>query len=389
MDWATRRKLQYFAIIVAFALVFFVIPFYMFIYKAPTCFDNLKNGNEKGIDCGGDCRLLCSAQIAEPVSKWDPRVFKVSEGVYSVLAYLENQNVTAEVLYAPYTFKLYDRQNVLVVEKSGSSFIPRGATFALFEGNIRTGERVPVRATFEFGKKLEWISNTAAPAQISVESKALSKEDTTPRIDAVVKNNEFQSVNNIEFTAVVYDGQGNAIGASRTFVESLLKGESEPLVFTWPQPFATKADVCDAPVDVALLLDRSGSMASLGDNPPQPLTDVKSAANFFTRQMGSGDKVSLISFANDATSDKTLTASFDSVTAAIDGLSILKNGTQNTNIADAIDKARSELGSTRHADISAKVMILLTDGIANRPEKTGDAGFAESSALQSLSLIHI
>jgi len=386
MDWATRRKLQYFAIIVAFALVFFVIPFYMFIYKAPTCFDKLKNGNEKGIDCGGDCRLLCSAQITEPVSKWDPRVFKVTDGTFSVLAYFENQNVTAEVLQAPYTFKLYDKDNVLVVERSGITFVPRGAIFALYEGNINTGQRVPTRATFEFGKNLVWISNIAPRTNLSIESKALSKEDTTPRIDAVVKNNELNQVNNLEFTAIVYDGEGNAIGASRTFVENLAKGEDAPLAFTWPQPFTTKSDICDSPVDVALLLDRSGSMASLGSNPPQPLTDVKNAATFFTQQLGTSDRVTLISFANEATNDESLTTNFESVRNAIDTLSILKLGTQNTNIADAIDKAKAELGTGRQGDSSGKVTILLTDGIANRPEKSGDGQFAERSALESSTL---
>jgi Mg-chelatase subunit ChlD len=383
MDWATRRKLQYFGVIVAFALIFFVIPFYMFIYKAPTCFDSLKNGSEKGIDCGGDCRLLCSAQIAEPVQKWDPRVFKVSDGTFSVLAYLENQNVTAEVLQAPYIFKLYDKDNVLVVERSGITFVPRGATFALYEGNINTGQRVPTRATFEFGKNLVWISNVTPRTNLSIESKALSKEDTTPRIDAVVKNNEFYAVTNLEFTAIIYDGQGNAVGASRTFVENLDKGEVTPLVFTWPQPFTTKSDVCDAPVDVALLLDRSGSMASLGSNPPQPLSDVKNAATFFTQELSVGDRVALISFANEATDDESLTANFETVRNAIDSLSILKSGTQNTNIADAIEKARLELSAGRQGDSSGKVMILLTDGIANRPEKSGDENFAERTALES------
>lgn len=383
MDWATRRKLQYFGVIVAFALIFFVIPFYMFIYKAPTCFDKLKNGNEKGIDCGGDCRLVCSAQIAEPVEKWDPRVFKITDGVFSVLAYLENQNVTAEVLQAPYVFKLFDKDNVLVVERSGTTFVPRGTTFALYEGNINTGQRVPTRATFEFGKNLVWESNTLPRPNLSIESKALSREDSAPRIDAVVKNNEFNVLNNLEFTAIVYDGEGNAIGASRTFVESLAKGEDAPLVFTWPEPFTTKSDICDAPVDVALLLDRSGSMASIGKTPPQPLTDVKSAAAFFVGELSKKDKVAFVSFANEATNDEKLTANFISVRDAINSLSILNTGTQNTNIADAIDKARLELVSGQQGDTTSKVMILLTDGVANRPEKSGDESFAERTAVEN------
>lgn len=382
MDWATRRKIQYLSILVAGIIVFFVIPFYAFIYKAPTCFDNLKNGDETGVDCGGACKLICSSQIAEPISRWDPRVFKVSEGTYSVLAYLENPNVTAEVVSAPYTFKLYDKDNILVTERSGTTFIPRGQTFALYEPNISTGERVPTRATFEFGKNLTWVKNVAPQSDITVTSKALSREDSTPRVDAVVINNGTTLIPHIEFVAIVYDGAGNAIGASKTFVDDLVRGSTKSLVFTWPQPFTTKSDACDQSVDVALVLDRSGSMASLGENPPQPLTDVKSAASFFVGKLRSTDQASLISFANEASNpiDSTLTSNFKQVISAIDAISINKKGLQNTNIADAIAKAREELLSVRHKNDSLKVMITLTDGVANRPEQSGDSTYAETVA---------
>jgi Mg-chelatase subunit ChlD len=382
MDWATRRKIQYLSILVAGIIVFFVIPFYVFIYKAPTCFDNLKNGDETGVDCGGACELVCSSQIAEPISRWDPRVFKVSDGTYSVLAYLENPNVTAEVANAPYTFKLFDKDNILVSERSGTTLIPRGQTFALYEPNISTGERVPTRAVFEFGKNLTWVKNTAPQEDITVTSKALSREDSTPRVDAVVVNNGTTLIPHIEFVAIVYDGAGNAIGASKTFVNDLVRGSTKSLVFTWPQPFTTKSDSCDQPVDVALVLDRSGSMASLGENPPQPLTDVKTAAAFFVGKLRSTDQVSLVTFANEASSpiDSNLSSDFKDVAASIDAINIAKNGLQNTNIADAIAKAREELLSPRHKNNSQKVMITLTDGVANRPERSGDAAYAETIA---------
>jgi len=381
--WATRRKIQYLSILVAGIIIFLVIPFYAFIYKSATCFDGVKNGDENGVDCGGACRLVCSAQIAEPISRWDPRVFEVSDSVYSVVAYLENSNVTAEVTDAPYLFKLYDKDNVLVTERSGTTFIPRGRTFALFEGNIATGERVPTRATFEFGKNLSWVKNVLPQEDITVSSKALSKEDTTPRVDTVVVNNSNDRVPHIEFVVIVYDGSGNAIGASKTFVDDLASRTTKSLVFTWPQPFTTKSQSCDNPVDVALVLDRSGSMKILGENPPQPLTDVKTAAAFFVSQLKSSDQATLISFANEASSpvDTELGANFSKLSSAIQKLSIDPNGLQNTNMADAIAKARLELTSVRHKNNSQKIMITLTDGIANRPEKKGDATFAESSAI--------
>jgi len=383
LDWSTKRKLQYFAIIVGFILLFFVVPFYAFIYRPPSCFDGLKNGLEKGIDCGGACRLICSAEAITPILRWDPRVFSVSPESYSVLAYVENPNIAAEVLSAPYTFKIYDKDGSLITERRGTTFIPRNKTFAIFDGNFTAGDRVPFRATFEFGK-LVWTRNTAEEPEISVVNTALMNEDTVPRVEATVENKTLERVSNIELVSIIYDGSDNAIAASRTFLESLERGETAPIVFTWPQKFSTKSEVCSLPVDVALVIDRSGSMDDLGANPPQPLTDVKNAAIFFINQLNLADQGALVTFANSASqpTDFSLGGDFEGLKNAISNIQILSGEIQNTNIADGIAKAREELNSLNHKESSNKVMILLTDGVATLPADRNNPNYPEDSALE-------
>jgi hypothetical protein len=388
LAWATKRKLFYFGIIVAFTIIFIVIPFYVFIYEAPTCFDGRRNGGEDGVDCGGACRLLCSALITEPIPTWDPRVFRVSPGVYSVLAYLENPNATGEVLLAPYTFRLYDKDSTLVAERSGQTFIPKGKAFAIFEGNIQTGERIPIRATFDFDRELVWITDLEPEPVLQVTNKALSREETTPRVDATVTNTGLERVAYIELVAIIFDASGNAIGSSRTFVESLEKGESKDIVFTWPMPFETKAEICATPVDVSLVLDRSGSMSFLGQDPPQPLTDVKNAAAFFVNQLTDKDQVAVVSFATTASTpaDSPLTSDLEAVKRAIDGINIFPNETQHTNIGDGLKRGLEELNSERHNQSSGKYIVMLTDGVATRPTQGGDSAYPENYALQIANL---
>lgn len=384
LDWATKRKLQYFALIVIAIMFVFVIPFYIFIYKTPTCFDGIRNGNETGVDCGGSCRLICSVQIDEPISRWDPRVFRVSDGVYSAIAYLENPNIAGEVINAPYTFTLYDRAGAIITERSGVTFIPRGSAFAVFEGRIETGERIPVRAAFRFNDNLSWTRNTAPMPDITVLNKALVRPDSSPRVDASVSNNGFDRLRNIEFVAIISDGAGNAIGASRTFVEYLERGETIPLVFTWPEPFETRADICESPVDVALVIDRSGSMEFLNKTPPQPLTDVKDAAVYFVNQLGKNDQATVVSFGNEASVDSTLTSQKDALIQKVDSISILTDSVQNTNFADGITKAFNELFSERGRNNVGKVIVALTDGVATLPKKTGDETYPETFALEEV-----
>lgn len=383
MDWATKRQLQYFTIIFFAVIVPVAIFFFVFVYQAPTCFDGVQNGKESGIDCGGACRLLCTAEIAEPISRWDPRVFKVGASSYSVLAYLENPNVAAEVFYAPYSFKLYDAQGTLITERLGKTYIPKGGNFAIFEPNIDTGQRVPTRATFQFSGPLTWIRNTDISPSIVVTNQALMSASTTPRIEATVKNNSLVRVPNIDLTAVVSDGAGNAIGASRTFISALNAGETQNVTFTWPTPFVTKAEVCASPVDVLLLLDRSGSMAALGSNPPQPLTDVKTAGVYFINQLDKNDTAGLVSFATSVstTTETNLTSDFTALISAIDALSIHTDGLQQTNISGALAQSLTEFQSARHRSGVMEVAVLLTDGVATEPSKPGDPTFPERSAL--------
>lgn len=382
LAWDTKRKLQYFSMIVGFILVFVIIPFYFFIYTPPNCFDGVKNGKETGIDCGGDCRLVCPAEALSPILRWDPRIFEVSPGVFSLLSYIENPNVTAEVRLAPYTFKIYDRDGGLIAERKGETFIPRGKTFAVFDGNFSLEEKTPFRAVFEFGP-LIWTRVTDPDPDIEVTNKALMNEETLPRVEATIENREQDRIYNIDLTAIIFDGAGNAIASSRTFVEELNRGERANVFFTWPRPFKTTSKVCESPVDVALVMDRSGSMLFGGNNPPQPLTDVKNSAITFVNQLGQNDQGSLISFATSASNpiDSNLSNDFVSLKQAISNIQVFSSGIQNTNIAAGVSMAKEELVSPRSRVNADKIMVVLTDGVATHPQKSGDPLFPETSAI--------
>jgi hypothetical protein len=119
------------------------------------------------------------------------------------------------------------------------------------------------------------------------------------------------------------------------------------------------------PVDVMLVIDRSGSM---GD-PPVPIANVKAAAKAFVDKLDPlVDQVGLVSYADSATLDHQLAggvSGFAEVKGAIDDLS----AGGYTNIGDGVYTAQQELQSVRHNPDAIPVIVLLTDGIANRQNK--------------------
>ena len=194
-------------------------------------------------------------------------------------------------------------------------------------------------------------------------------------------------------------------------------------------------NLCSADVDVILVMDRSGSMGDGGvesrcewenlewvhntfmcvnheqsgltegecqamdDGAPQcssgftytsaipnKIEDAKTAANSFLDNLGISDQSALVSFASDATLNKTLSNNHGLTQTAVNAL--VTSGA--TNIGDAIVLANTELGDDNSNGNSQanKVMILLTDGKANRPfsppaPATDPEDYAERKAEES------
>ena len=114
------------------------------------------------------------------------------------------------------------------------------------------------------------------------------------------------------------------------------------------------------PLDVMLVLDRSGSMGIPSWD--EPIDYAKDAAKALLDQLDSSeDRVGLVSYADSAHLDQGLTSNFSLVETAVSALSA--NGL--TNIGDGVWTAQHELGN-RVDKTRLPVIVLLTDGIANR-----------------------
>lgn len=206
-----------------FAL-FVLLAFFIFAPRpAPPC-----------SDLPGSSRP-CAVSSARDLLVYWARPFPVSSGVWSAVAYVENPNQSLGIGTIAYRFKLYDDQDILVAERDGQTAVPPNETFAVFEGGIGTGVRVPVRALFEFLGTPLWRRELPAP-DVSVSGVALSSP-AAPRIDATLQNRTSAPVANIESVVIVYGTDGNAIGVSKTAVPYLEAGGEAPIFFTWGSPF--------------------------------------------------------------------------------------------------------------------------------------------------------
>lgn len=120
-------------------------------------------------------------------------------------------------------------------------------------------------------------------------------------------------------------------------------------------------DITSNPVDIVLVLDRSGSMAG------SPIANLKNGAKKFIDiiyeatttnhdgNIGSGSRIGIVSFADVATQDTGLITSVASLDAAVNALS----AGGNTNHGDAFTKA---INLFDPSSSNNKVIVMFTDG---------------------------
>lgn len=322
-------------------------------------------------------------------------MFEVLPGVWSAIVYVENPNTNVDAIYLPYAFTIFGDNNQILIERKSATILPKNRTTGIFEGNINIPvNQRPRRALFEIGADILWQKNEENPPDIKITHTPILRLDTAPRVEAIVRNNDLKDLKNIEFVIAIFDGSGNAIGASRTFLDEIKRNQSSNIFFTWPKPFDLPTLQCDNPSDVILAIDRSGSMSSEGSNPPEPLTSARSAAVSFVEALNPSDKVGIVSFATSSKEpiDSYLTSNFDDSKKIIENISIENGTTQYTNIFDAVRSSSQELTSirSRGGNVS-RILVLLTDGVANNPRnpeggtESDDILYAESLALEEAS----
>ena len=366
--WAFYRRIQYGTGFVAFWMFIFVSVYMVNFYQSPTCFDGRENGEERGTDCGGVCNRICIFDVKAPTVQWS-RSFRVTDGQFNAVAYIENNNLTAASPEVPYTLSLYDSQG-LIAERSGTTILPPDSVYPVFEARIDTQGRVPTQTIMELGDITTWIQASDGRKQFTVQSRELTGADARPRLEAQIYNNALTSVKEAEVVATIFDAKGNALTSSRTFIDDFAPRSTQTAVFTWPEPIAKTLRSCDVPTDVLLAIDLSGSMNNDGDTPPQPITSVLAAAQGFTSRLQVGDQAALVTFATDAITQNTLTGNVQQVATDIAALTIdPEEETGSTNTGDALYRGGEELTSLRHNTEARKVMVLLTDGLATAPDE--------------------
>lgn len=232
MGFRTRRQL----IIIFILFLAVAIPAALIIYRyipRPTCFDNVKNQGEEGIDCGGPC-IPCALKHPHDMAVFWVRFVEVRENTYDVAAEVRNSNIKLGAPDFEYDFRFYDDAGVLVAERVGHSFIFPGETIHPVEASIET-QRTLKQVTLTI-KNVNWLFTDRLPPDVVLGDKQLNVDPLkrSSILTATLVNRSLLDFREVFLSALIMDAMGNVIAVSKVTEKDLLSGETRPVVFSWP-----------------------------------------------------------------------------------------------------------------------------------------------------------
>lgn len=231
MKWWTLKR-QLVGIIFFSSIALAVTGTLVYIYPRSSCFDNIKNGDEENVDCGGSC-APCLGEVRGLKRIW-VRYFKIRPGVYDVAALLENINIQAGARSVRYTVTLLDARDRPIGEvRHGKTFIYPGEKIFLFEPLIDTGDKIPTSVHLTIDQ-IPWERMSQEnPFGVNVVRKDFA---SVPQPIATIRfaNTSLSDERNFEVSVWLEDGSGNAYAVSRTLIDVIKTGETRDAVFTWP-----------------------------------------------------------------------------------------------------------------------------------------------------------
>lgn len=236
MTWASKRQTS----VILLLLGLTAIPVLLIVYRVasipPTCSDKKQNQSEVGIDCGGPCSLMCRSQVSDLVVSWK-RFFLVGSGVYNVVVYVENPNAEAGAQNVGYQIRIFNAEGISMYERHGATTVPAKRSVPIVETGISFGSQIPSRIEFKFDDGVVWMKQDFKEVPLVTSNNSLIGATSSPKLTTNIVNKDTNSYSNVEIVAILYDDAGNAMGASRTYLDGIGAGETVPVTFTWPSPF--------------------------------------------------------------------------------------------------------------------------------------------------------
>jgi hypothetical protein len=215
--------------------------YFSYLKPAPTCFDNIQNQGEEGVDCGGPCAKVCTPTSIQPIAVMgDVTTFTTSPNRVTFLVRVVNANSDFAARSFDYRFDLYNATGTnatgtLIQSISGQSFAYAGEVKYLIFPNEEVSSSVN-RATFT-AMNPEWAKSSdfgAAPQLVVQNVKTETVSSSTIGAGGTLTNNDTSAFDKVTVIAIFKDAAGAPVGASQTELDNVAANGTYDFSVTYP-----------------------------------------------------------------------------------------------------------------------------------------------------------
>ena len=227
-------------IIIGLIFIFILSGFIFWIYHStrpnPTCSDGIKNQGEEEIDCGGPCSP-CKISLLEDLEVLLTKAIPTQENYYDLVAQIKNPNQNYGSGQIPYQFELYDNQDNLVAQSSGSTFILPNQTKYLVQMRVEGSSPVN-KIKLSFGQ-FEWreIKDDYQPPQLVVQQKEFrllsSEELGFSQARAILVNKSNFDFDEVSIDILLFDTDRSLLALNIAEIRTFLSGQKRDFFATW------------------------------------------------------------------------------------------------------------------------------------------------------------
>lgn len=205
----------------------------------PTCFDGIQNQGEKGIDCGGPCGL-CPEDIRKPLEIVFQDFIPTVPSDFDLVAQIKNPNRDWGVESLKYRFNLYSKDNELIGDKEGETYIlPQEAKYIIEQRfPVLPLPHDPSLLPWELELKLEEISwrklKDFEEIELRIKDKELKiSEQGFNKLVGNVENKSSYDLDKIQVIGLLFSNS-KIIAAGITEMRTILMGETRYFEINWP-----------------------------------------------------------------------------------------------------------------------------------------------------------
>lgn len=220
----TLKQLLYgfFYLVILLAVV--LGAYLLFFQKSSSCFDNIKNQDEVGVDCGGAC-IDCDLKNVKDLIVQPANIFDNGNRTTTILATILNPNKTLGIEILPYTIKVFNFEDQEIYSADRRAFIYPGQNRLVLEAGIDVEANNIKSATITLDYDASvWKKISPPPAKLTdFRTRALGNQIEV--VGRVINDNDY-SLDQVAVLAVFSNKIGIKAAASKTVV-----GKVEPFSF--------------------------------------------------------------------------------------------------------------------------------------------------------------